>query len=133
MARKNTTKPLDLTFSGRTAEEGRTYKVINYNMLAESIQGYFILLENAPNKKLYTRRDMSPESLIDVSENRTAKIMLSDVAGSVREKPENIEAGGCVEFSLFVDREDETIKDAIGEVNIILRKDGEEVSRATLP
>jgi hypothetical protein len=134
MEKENTSKPLDLRFSGGIGKDGRMYEVMNYNMLAENIQDYSILLRNAPQEKLYTKRTMTPESLVDVSKDGNAEMMLPDIVGSVIERPVNVEAKGSVEFALFVDKEeDETIQDAVGEVNIVLKRDGEEVSRASLP
>lgn len=134
MEKENTSKPLDLRFSGGIGKYGRMYEVMNYNMLAENIQDYSILLRNAPQEKLYTKRTMTPESLVDVSKDGNAEMMLPDIVGSVIERPVNVEAKGSVEFALFVDKEeDETIQDSVGEVDIVLKRDGEEVSMATLP
>lgn len=134
MEKENTSKPLEIRFSGGIGGNGRMYEVMNYDALAQSIQNYSISLKNAPQERLYTKRTMTPESLIDVSKEGSAEMMLPDIVGSVVERPSNVEAKGSVEFALFVDKdEDETIRDAVGEVNIVLKKNGEEVSTATLP
>lgn len=104
-------------------------------MLATDIDYYTIAIVGLnSDTKLYTKRSMTEKSLIETLDERYAEIPLTKIVGSAIDRPTNIEARGSLDFALFVDKEeDETTRDVLGEIEIVLQRDGIEMDRATMP
>lgn len=133
--KNETEEKLNIRFGRTISHNGYMYKVNNNSILATDIDDYTIAIVGLhSDTELYTKRSMTEESLIETKDGEYAEIPLPRIVGSAIDRPTNIEARGSLDFALFVDKEeDETTRDVLGEIEIVLQKDGVEIDRTTMP